>query len=262
MAVGHLPPLQVRSMDDGRLHPVTQEQMRDITALVSEFGEDQRNELEVRIGSQSGGNFVPGVTSAFSDTAQRLLQKSVHLHSTVWDESHTAFYTYNGTPYRTEVMYNADSLMVEMQTVEKRKIRSIDVLLSDNVCIRFALACEIETTAPPAAVTTTHWRIKQRSSHTYMGTSTLPYMVYDVTRSWSARNKTDAEVQQMDPTQHPVHEVEIELKHNTEYGDAVRIGKSLVLKTLDIINKCQPDTIVQEALPEPWECTEMGSQLV
>jgi len=209
--------------------------------MVDTFKTSANYELELRLGRSRGTAFVASNPEEMHSKADALLTHSSHLQSSQWRESHDFFFLDRGLPVRSSVAFDADTLSVVTRHCRKKVVSTVDFRVGD-VSVRAALSLETPLQeCGEATVPTTHVRIKQRRSHVLCDAEGNPYVTYDLSRTWSGRTKTEAEVRQRSNA--PSHEIEVELLHNERYAarSSAHIARSLILKAEDLVRSLADD---------------------
>lgn len=234
--------------------------MKAVIQMVDAFKADPELELELRLGRKEGGSFVASTSEAMQVRIDRLLSNSKSFDSSQWQESHDYFFDGpGGKPVRSSVTFDADALTVRTAVVHKTVVMRTNFEMGD-LAIRAALNREVavlEECEP--AVRTNHVRIKQRKSHLLRaeenananvnakrsageeeggdGEGGGAYMRYDLSRTWSARTRSEAESRQRGG-EAPAFEVEIELLRNEAYlrrASSRHVARSMLMKVKDLV---------------------------
>ena len=194
-------------------------------------------ELELRLGRNVHGKYVPGVTREFMDAALRLLQSSAAIKSNDWREHHDFFFDLgSGDAARTRVEFDTSDLEMKKSTVRKQCVQHevIDLPKTGHM-LKLSLNKEVPVPARdiPTTVNTTHVRIKQRRRFTY-GVN----WAYDFSIAWAGKTKSDAEYAQQHKEESTSYELEIELacdEYVRTHTDRF-VSESFLLKAHDLVN--------------------------
>lgn len=188
-------------------------------------------ELEVRLGTVSGGKWQSGVGASFFHATVDMLRAYPDWTSVHTDvDSHDYFYTTaSGRRVRTSIEFSANPVVthVEKQSIANRDVR----VASQPHDLRVSVKREVVVAATdlPKLVAPELVRIKKRTSFC------LPLWRFDCTQVWSGPSRSAAEAAQA--AAQATYEIEVEFIGTTE--DAVHatedyLAASALLKACSI----------------------------
>lgn len=217
-------------------------------------------ELESRFGTHNSvtGDFQTGVSRQFFQQTLRLFQQYEDWQKiTPWQEVVDYFYevklktTNVPVTVRTSVFVDSETRELKTQHIRKHAQKKVDIQTN---CQRLKLydirvSLNYEETLPsgilPSTIQPSFVRIKNRQRFWYARERVQdPLWVFDMTRSWSGKTKTEVEqAQKMDKT---IYEIECEALNPVKYfnlakQDELYASASLLLKTtrlFDVDESC------------------------
>lgn len=219
-------------------------------------------ELEARLGKLGSDRFQPGVSVHFMEKVVNMMNTYQQWSEvTPWTETHDYYYA-NGAdaslpPVRTTAQFEIDSdtqkRRVKTSHMRKFNIRKYDYLFmsqsvklpTDHYQYDLRISLNREESVPaselPRIVNPTFMRIKSRKTYFYTSEdspASKPIWRFDLTKSWSAPTKTQAEIKQR--TEDPVFEIELECINpmalmTSPKHDAFYVACSMLLKMKDFI---------------------------
>ena len=198
-------------------------------------------EFEARFGILNNTKFTTGVKREIMGRIIEIFEKSNHVTGNAeWNEEQDFFFSYQKKSYRTRVCYDTSTMnIVPPHTILKETVMVKDINTSSETSveipdIRVALKKEISMPLEciPASIESDTVRIKQKRRFTTHDN----IWAFDFSKTWSGKNKTEAEKKQMN--EDPIFEVECELlntdtylkSHTNEY-----IALSILLKMQDLL---------------------------
>lgn len=213
-----------------------------IEDMVRIFLVDRNMELECRFGRIENGKYVSGVSREFYELCEGLCTSSNVFQSTRPTETHDIFFCDESkAPHRAIVSFDSENLTINTSIDQKTKIKNIDLDCGNNIGIRVTVSKEIEVNKQifkTKAFDPNFVRIKRRSSHTYRSTKMKHVSFrYDVSKVWSGKTKTEAEMNQHNKK--TSYEMEVELKLDDADSDmnTDHMAWSFLSKIEDLSNK-------------------------
>lgn len=216
--------------------------LEDTTNLIAQLRETPDAELEARFGVIGAkGHFSSVVSRSEIDRIIDMMQSSQYITGDdKWTEEQDFFFTLNGVQHRTRVHYDACTMNVSAQTIEKKVLATQTVPITRSDCsrhdvdLRISLKLETPVLRLQPCVKTDLVRIKQRRRFV----TTCGRWAFDFAIIWSGKDKTTAESAQS--TCDPDFEVECELidaRQMLALHDDERIACSILLKMHDLLSQ-------------------------
>lgn len=198
-------------------------------------------EFEARMGiiDVSSGKFSPGCSK---EDMENLLGKFERAQCGTfevsgWEESCDTFFHAPGISSQVRATSWGDSEKISYNCVNvvKTCISKIDTVSKQTPSLSWRIVLNIEqqllTENLPTFVKPLYVRIKQRRSFTYMNPDKTVSWRYDLTLTWSGKNKHEAEKSQI--TNEPKYEFEIELVYAHDDVSIDYLTESMLLKMCD-----------------------------
>ena len=265
-------------------YPQIIDAVQGIQSIVSEWKPETLQgsfELEARFGRWQGQYFESGVSKAFVEKILEMFQ-SYSQWSTVteWEETHDYFYHAEDkskglirttASFHTEGQDGRRSIVTEH--IRKHVYSKLDYQYKSNnptpnkyqydLRVNLNFEEKVPDQELPSIVNPSSMRIKSRKSYYYKSEnfpSTMPLWKFDITRSWTAANRSDAEMKQKNGE--TIYEIELEClnpralmvspKHDCWY-----VACSLLMKMRDFItyaNNVQIEDLSNQSLLDfKWE---------
>ena len=214
-----------------------------LLSMIEQCASNSCYELEARLGHlNDNGIFVPGVTRTHMDQLIRGMDilvsretDEMRTECDEWVEEENYYFTVNQKKMRSRVIFDAQQLKVNVETIEKTIIRSI-ILKSHIMDVKICLSKETSVNSAPSIINTTHVRLKQRKTFV---SSVSPFIV-DCCIIWVGKTKTIAEKEQM--VKEPLFEIECEFNNSMimdwkkKYvNNRSKMAKSFMYKIADIM---------------------------
>lgn len=268
-------------------YPQIVDAIHEIQSIIDDWKADTSQgsyELEARFGRWQGQYFESGVSKAFIEKVLEMFQTFPQwTNVTDWEETHDYFY-YAEDKTKGMIRTTASFISNEKEGrksivthhIRKRVMSKFDYqyktnhngnILHSKYQYDIRVNLNYEEKVPdhdlPSIVNPSSMRIKSRKSFLYKSDnfpSTIPLWKFDITRSWTAANRTDAEMKQKNGE--TTYELELEClnpralmllpKHDSWY-----VACSLLMKMRDFMIYAN-DSISDESGTHPltdfkWE---------
>ena len=212
--------------------------MEKYESIIKYLRENPRNELELRFGKKVKNKFISGIKhSFFQEIHDDLITTDGILKNEYWHETMDVFFDHKKKELRTRVSYPSETMFIEKETIEKKKLSSIFAICdTSDFDFRISVSSEekVSNENLPSIVNPKYVRLKHSKSFFIMKDNIKIWRI-DLSKCWSSDSRTSVEEKQH--TETPIYEVECELVDTDNYlksHDDFHILSSIMMKGLGI----------------------------